>query len=284
MHESESTTPSSGYDSASNRVLFDRLAAVYDSPETRFFPFCADRLVDYLRPRPGSRALDIATGTGAVAVPLAQAVGAAGRVHAIDISAAMLDQAERNLRKMNLSNVDLHEMDASRLDFKSGYFHYVTCSYGLFFLPDMLAALREWWRVLRPGGTLVFTSFEKGAFQPMLDDLVGRLDEHGVRLPDGPFGSRRIESIAHCETLLENVGFAQIEVVTRQLGYHLPDENAWWKVIECTAMHQLYQRVEDPAARDRLRNAHLTFVRGLTGGDGLWLDVETRFARGVKPG
>ncbi len=264
------------------RALFDRLAPVYDSPETRFFPFCADQLVDYLRPRPGTRVLDVATGTGAVAVPLAQAIGAAGRVHGIDISPAMLDKAERNLRKMNLANVDLHEMDAAQLDFKSGYFHYLTCSYGLFLVPDMQAALREWSRVLTPGGTLVFTSFETGAFQPMLDDFIDRLAARGVEFPQGVIGSRRIESGAHCRALLETAGFGDIEVVNRQLGYHLPDENAWWKVIECTAMQGLYLRV-DASAREEFRRSHLAFARRHVGADGLWLDVETRFARGVKP-
>lgn len=275
-------TTSADQATADTRALFDRLAAVYDSPETRFFPFCADQLVDFLRPRPGTRALDVATGTGAVAVPLAQALGPSGRVHGIDISPAMLDQAERNLRKMNLANVDLHEMDAARLDFKSGYFHYVTCSYGLFFVPDMQAALREWGRVLRPGGELVFTSFEDGVFAPMLDDFIERLAAHDVILPGGPFGSRRIESGDHCKALLEAAGFAGGEVVNRQLGYHLPDENAWWRVVESTALVDLYRRVA-PAARDEFRRAHLDAMRRHVGDDGLWLDVETRFARGVKP-
>ena len=117
--------------------LFDRIAPVYDNPATRFFPFCADRLVTYVKPKPGSKVLDIATGTGAVAVSFAQAVGASGRVAAVDLSAEMLDRAEENVRKMALTNVDLHEMDAERLDFRSNYFHTVVCSYGLCFLPDM---------------------------------------------------------------------------------------------------------------------------------------------------
>jgi ubiquinone/menaquinone biosynthesis C-methylase UbiE len=62
------------------RKLFDALAAGYDNPSTRFFPFCADRLVDLVDPRPGTRVLDVATGTGAVAVPLPQAVGPQGGV------------------------------------------------------------------------------------------------------------------------------------------------------------------------------------------------------------
>ena len=89
--------------------IFDTLAPVYDSPATRFFPFTADRLVSYVKPRPGTRVLDVATGTGAVAIPFAQAVRpGGGRVTAVDLSSGMLDRAEDNIRKMALDNVDLH--------------------------------------------------------------------------------------------------------------------------------------------------------------------------------
>jgi len=262
--------------------VFDAIATVYDCPATRFFPFCADRLVNFVRPRPGTKVLDVATGTGAVAVPLAQAVGAAGRVTAIDLSGAMLDKAEFNIRKMALSNVDLHEMDAERLDFRASYFHTVVCSYGLFFLPDMQAALREWVRVLRPGGKLAFTSFEVTAFQPMLDDFVERVQAFGVKLPDGPFGARRIASTEHCRQLLQESGLSDISVEVVQLGYHLADVDDWWEVVTNTAMRELLDQVPE-AKREALRQEHLAFVSKQKNENGLWMDVQTRFASGIKP-
>jgi ubiquinone/menaquinone biosynthesis C-methylase UbiE len=263
------------------RRVFDTLAPVYDSPATRFFPFCADRLVSYVRPRPGSKVLDVATGTGVVAIAFAQAVRPGGRVTAVDISADMLDRAAANIGKMALDNVDLHQMDAERLDFRAGYFHSVVCSYGLFFLPDMAGALREWVRVLRPGGKLAFTSFETTAFQPMLDDFVARLQAFGVQLPNGPFGSQRIASSEHCRELLAEAGLSSIDVQNLQLGYHLRDENDWWEVITSTAMRALFEQV--PVDRqDAFRQEHLGFVATQKNENGLWLDVQTRFASGVK--
>ncbi len=263
------------------RQVFDTLAPVYDSPATRFFPFCADRLVSYVRPRPGSKVLDVATGTGVVAVAFAQAVRPGGRVTAVDISADMLERAAANITKMALDNVDLHQMDAEQLEFRAGYFHSVVCSYGLFFLPDMLAALREWVRVLRPGGKLAFTSFESTAFQPMLDDFVARLQAFGVQLPDGPFGLQRIGSLAHCRELLAEAGLSDVDVQNLQLGYHLRDANDWWEVVTSTAMRALFEQV--PADhRDAFRQQHLDFVATQKIDDGLWLDVQTRFASGVK--
>ena len=262
--------------------IFASIAPAYDCPATRFFPFCADRLVSYVKPKPGSKVLDVATGTGAVAVPFAQAIGAGGRVTAVDFSAEMLDRAEANIRKMALDNVDLHEMDAERLDFRSNYFHSVVCSYGLFFLPDMARALREWVRVLRPGGKLVFTSFEETAFRPMLDDFVERLQTCDVKLPDGPFGSRRIASLEHCRELVHDAGLIEIAAECVQIGYHLNDENDWWEVVSSTAMRALFDQLADDR-KEAFRKEHLAWVAAQKTGDGLWLDVQTRFASGIKP-
>lgn len=264
------------------RQLFDVLADAYDAPASRFFPFCADRLVNYLKPRPGSRVLDVATGTGAVAIPLAQAVGPSGRVHAIDFSSGMLDKAEFNIRKMALNNIDLHEMDAEKLDFKANYFDALTCSYGLFFIPDMQAALRDWVRVLHPGGKLAFTCFETSAFQPMLDDFVSRLQAFGVQLPEAPFGARRITSLDHCRQLLSQAGLSGVSAETRQIGYHLRDENDWWEVVTGTAMRALLDEVPDDR-QQAFRDEHLEFVARKKNENGLWMDVQTRFACGFKP-
>lgn len=264
------------------RQMFDALAGSYDSPATRFFPFCADRLVNFVKPRPGGKVLDVATGTGAAAVSFAQAVGSSGHVSAIDVSPRMLDKAEANISKMALGNVDLHEMDAARLDFRRDYFHALVCSYGLFFLPDMAGALREWVRVLRPGGKLAFTSFETSAFQPMLDDYVERLQAFGVQLPESAFGSQRIRSLAHCRELLEAAGLVEVQAESAQLGYHLRDENEWWEVVTSTSMRAALERLPD-ARQQALRQEHLAFVAGLRNENGLWMDVQTRFASGVKP-
>ena len=264
------------------RQLFDSIAPACDGPATRLFPFCADRLVNHVKPRPGTKVLDVATGSGAVAVAFAQAIGASGRVTAVDFSAAMLDRAEANIRKMALANVDLHEMDAERLDFRANYFHSVVCSYGLCFLPDMLRALRDWVRVLRPGGKLVFTSFESNAFQPMLDDFVARLEAYGVSVGDLPFAARRIASLDHCRQLLREAGLAEVAAEGVAIGYHLSDETEWWEVVTGTAMRGLLDQLPDDR-KSAFRSEHLSWVARQKTENGLWLDAQTRFASGVKP-
>jgi len=82
--------------------VFNDASQDYDNAALRFFPFTADRMVDYLQPHPGWKILDVATGTGALAIALAQAVGNEGRVMGIDLSEGMLARAESNIKKWTL--------------------------------------------------------------------------------------------------------------------------------------------------------------------------------------
>jgi ubiquinone/menaquinone biosynthesis C-methylase UbiE len=96
--------------------------------------------------------LDVATGTGAAALVAARKVGPTGRVTGVDIAGEMLEQARRKSDLCCLSNIEWREMDAERLGFPDDTFDTVLSSFGIFFVPEMQGALREWLRVIRPGG------------------------------------------------------------------------------------------------------------------------------------
>lgn len=256
--------------------MFDALADGYDSPALRFFPFAADRLAQRLAPRPEDRVLDVATGTGAVAVALAQRLRG-GRVMAVDISERMLDRAYANVRRMALHNVDLHPMDAAALEFRDGYFDAVTCSFGLFLLPDMPAALREWRRVLRPGGRLLLTGFAADAFQP----LAGRFCEDlsscgGPALSPGGFGWQRMADPVVIDELLTGAGFDAIESSTEQLGYHLQSPQEWWEVIWNSGFRGSLAGL-DATALEAFRERHLEQIGALFRDGVLWLNVPVNF-------
>jgi len=264
--------------------VFNLVAAGYDDPALRFFPFCADRLVGRINPAPGSRVLDVATGTGVVALAAAQAVGQQGRVMAIDLAESMLDRLQEKVEKFGVRNIDLHVMDANSLDFRRDYFDYVICSFGIFLLPDMVAGIREWARVLKPGGRVMFTAFGKRAFQPMMERLLTRLEHHGFMSADEKttMASIRLAEPERCRELLFQAGFKEIEVTTEQVGYHLKDESQWWDVLWNSGMRGRLELIP-PAEREDLMTQHLTELQPLMTEKGLWLDVETHFAAGTKP-
>lgn len=264
--------------------IFNQVAAGYDHAALRFFPFAADRLVVRINPVPGAKILDIATGTGAVALAAAQAVGPQGRVSAVDLAETMLDHLQEKIVKFGVRNIDLHVMDAAALEFRRDYFDYVVCSFGIFFLPDMAAGLREWTRVAKPGGRIMFTAFGKPAFQPMMDLFIRRLERYGVQPPDPakPMAGMRLADPARCYELLDASGLIDIDVTTEQLGYHLKDESQWWDVLWNSGARGLIEKV--PCTElESFREAHLAEVRPLCGEQGLWLDIETHFAGGTKP-
>ena len=80
-------------------ALFNIVAEGYDNPSTRFFTFCADKMLDILQPKQNTRLLDVVTGTGAVATSAAQMLLPEGRVHGIDLSEKMLDKALKMLKR-----------------------------------------------------------------------------------------------------------------------------------------------------------------------------------------
>ncbi len=274
----------SSQDLRTQTAVFDRIAGRYDDAALRFSPFCADRLIGWLEPARGAKILDIATGTGVVALAAAQAVGEEGRVMAIDLSAEMLDRLQEKIDKFGLRNIDLHLMDAAVLDFRRDYFDDVICSYGLYYLPVMIAGLKEWARVTKPGGRVAFTVFGNRAFQPMLELFIKRLRRYGAVSMDNetPLPAMRLAEPVRCRELLVSAGLQKIEVETVQFGYHLKDETQWWDVIRNGGMHEWVEKIL-PSRRDSFKSEHLDEVRHFVDGDGLWLDVETHLALGIKP-
>lgn len=265
-------------------ATFDLVASGYDDEALRFFVFSADRLLVYLNPAPDNKILDIAAGTGAVALAAAQAVGPSGRVAAVDLSQAMLARLDTKARALHLDNIDIHVMDAGALEFRHGYFDHVVCSFGLFFLPDMAAALRDWVRVLKPGGGLVFSAFGPEAFQPQMRLFFEALARHGIG-PDGnaPItAAQRLYDPAYCRSLLSDAGLTETVVHTEQLGYHLKDSRDWWMVVWNSALRGWVERLPNKARAD-FQSVHLADVDKLKTPDGLWLNVETHFVVGHKP-
>ena len=107
--------------------------------------------------RPAERVLDVATGTGDLAFAEAAAVGPEGAVVGVDACAAMLDVARRRRR----GAVDFQEGDATALGFPDASFDVVTIGFGLRNVADRGKALREFQRVLRPGGRLMVLDFSR---------------------------------------------------------------------------------------------------------------------------
>lgn len=110
----------------------------------------------------GDRALDIAGGTGDLALAFAQKVGKTGQVVHTDINEAMLRVGRDRLLDAGVV-LPTVVCDAEKLPFPDGYFNLVSVAFGLRNMTHKDAALAEMHRVLKPGGKLLVLEFSKVA-------------------------------------------------------------------------------------------------------------------------
>jgi ubiquinone/menaquinone biosynthesis C-methylase UbiE len=148
---------------ASESLAFDRAADFYD--ETRGFPPGTEQPVAELLCRvgnltPASRALEIGIGTGRIALPLSEHIGA---VYGIDLARPMMDRLRA---KRDSQPVCVAEGDAAQLPFPAGAFDAVVAVHVFHLIAGWQAALGEIARVLRPGGVLISGYNDQGAQHP----------------------------------------------------------------------------------------------------------------------
>jgi len=224
--------------------------------------------------------LDIATGTGWAALAAAQHVGPTGRVLGVDLAPEMLARARQKVAAAGLSHVEFRAGDAERLDVADQRFDVVLCASALMILPDMLAALREWHRVLKPGGQVGFSGFGPTFLQPLRDLWEARLRHYGVSLPTAS-PNQRLEEPETCRRLLHEAGFVQHEVQSEQLGYYFRTVEEYWEEVWASQRRMDVLQLA-PAQREQFKAEHLAEVGALATAQGIWRDGAVHFARGWK--
>jgi demethylmenaquinone methyltransferase/2-methoxy-6-polyprenyl-1,4-benzoquinol methylase len=136
------------------RAMFDRIARVYDLMNSVMTAGLhhrwRERAADLAGVGPGGRALDVASGTGDLAVELARRVGPAGTVVGSDFSEPMLDRA-----RQKSSAVRWEWANALELPYPDGGFDAATVGFGARNFSDLDRGLAEMARVVRPGGRVV---------------------------------------------------------------------------------------------------------------------------------
>jgi demethylmenaquinone methyltransferase/2-methoxy-6-polyprenyl-1,4-benzoquinol methylase len=146
-------TPGS-LDAVAVRAMFDRIAGVYDRMNSVMTAGMhhrwRDRAADLARVGPGSRALDVATGTGDLAIALRRRVGPAGEVVGSDFSERMLE-----LASAKAPDVRFEPGDALELPYPDDTFDAATVGFGVRNFADLPRGLAQMARVVRPGGRVV---------------------------------------------------------------------------------------------------------------------------------
>ncbi|WP_137390367.1 class I SAM-dependent methyltransferase [Rhodoligotrophos defluvii] len=178
-------------------------------------------LLKYASPRRGESVLDLACGTGSVARQVAPMVGVAGRIVAIDISAAMLAVA-RALPAPAGAPIEWCEGDARRLELPDGIIDLALCQQGVQFFSDRAAAVAEMRRVLTDGGRAIISVWQALERHPVFEALFDATARHlGVPISavDLSFSLGDAEEL---RALLGTTNFSKVEITPRSLEIHLP--------------------------------------------------------------
>ena len=201
----------------SDKAFTGSIPALYDRylGPMLFAPFADDiaARVNVLRP---SRVLETAAGTGIVTRRLADTLPKTTQITATDLNQAMIDTAAA---KITSSRVTWQVGDAMRLPFADGGFDCVLCQFGVMFFPSKVEAFKETRRMLKPGGTFLFSVWDRIEFNPISNTIS---DAVAALYPaDPPNFLRRTPFGHHDVTLIRNqlgeAGFASIESVTLTL-------------------------------------------------------------------
>jgi ubiquinone/menaquinone biosynthesis C-methylase UbiE len=137
------------------RYGWDKAVEYYEHSWKRQLQPAQTRLLEMAALQPGERVLDVACGTGLVTFRAAAQVGPGGAVIGTDIAARMVEHARQTATRKQLSHVTFERMGAEALQYSDGEFDAALCALGLMYVPQPLQALREMYRVLKPGGRAV---------------------------------------------------------------------------------------------------------------------------------
>jgi demethylmenaquinone methyltransferase/2-methoxy-6-polyprenyl-1,4-benzoquinol methylase len=204
------------------RAMFDRIAGLYDLMNTVMTAGMHHRwrarAVELAGVGPGSRVLDVATGTGDLAAALLAAVMPGGAVVGCDFSAEMLARARA---KVPGARFDL--ADALELPYATNEFDAATVGFGARNFANLDRGLAEMVRVVRPGGAVVILEITQPTREPLASFYRGWFDRVvpalGMIAGDSaaysylPSSVRRFPPPAELAAAMERAGLGQIRYV-----------------------------------------------------------------------
>ena len=118
-----------------------------------------NKFLDWMNPQQGNNLIDVASGTGDIAKMYSKVVNNSSEIHCVEPNEGMLQIGKKNLNKFK--NIKWHKDKAEKLSFKSNTFDFYSISYGLRNVTNINLALKEAFRVIKPGGRFMCLEFSK---------------------------------------------------------------------------------------------------------------------------
>jgi demethylmenaquinone methyltransferase/2-methoxy-6-polyprenyl-1,4-benzoquinol methylase len=202
--------------------LYDFLSPFYDYL-TRYERLSKAKGLAVAEIRRGHIVLEVGFGTGQTLIASALKVGNEGQVYGIDLSSKMLEKTRKRVKKLALTKrVDLQLGDARQLPYKENVFDVLFNSYMLDLIdtPELTTVLKEFERVLKPGGRLVVVNLSKGESWYSNMKLYEWIYS---KCPSLLGGCRPVLTKA----FLEKLGFQKVQRELIFAGHIIPSEIVW---------------------------------------------------------
>jgi ubiquinone/menaquinone biosynthesis C-methylase UbiE len=165
----------------------------------------------------GMKVADFGCGVGTVSCMFAEIVGPEGRVTAIDLSAAQLDQARTRAAGSGHANIEFLEADATATGIPDASLDFVFCRFLLLHLPKPMAGLAEMKRVLRPGGILFVEDGDLTSGYTVPPSAIDRFGDLYPRLGTSRGLDYTLGRRVH--NLVQDTGFNELSVRMNQPAY-----------------------------------------------------------------
>jgi ubiquinone/menaquinone biosynthesis C-methylase UbiE len=248
-----------------------RIAATYtaasDTLDTLpFWHHFGRRTVERLRLQPGARVLDLCCGTGASALPAAEAVGPTGSVLGVDLTEALVRQARAKAEARGLAQATFRCADVETLTFPSATFDAIVSVFGLFFIPDMSGLLARAWDWLAPGGHLAITTWGQDVLAPGEALFWDAVVAENPSLKTAGHASR-LDTPGKIAAVFAAAALPAPEIVCDRWEMPLASPEAFWPVIMGTSNRAAYEGLSAPqqarvrayvTAQLRARRVHAT--------------------------
>jgi ubiquinone/menaquinone biosynthesis C-methylase UbiE len=260
------------------KKTFNAISDGYGHRSMRFFAESANQISSYLNLRGDEHVIDVATGTGYVALSIARDLPH-GHVTGIDFSEGMLTQALKNKHTQGIKNVTFREMDMQTIDYQDEHFDVAVCAFSLFFIEDMKKQLIHIAAKVKEGGTILVSTFCDNSFSPLVHLFFNRLEWYGIEVPN--LAWKRVATTEQCVSLFKKAGLKKIQSKKKESGYYLKTVADWWYIIWNGGFRGLINQLsKDDLAS--FKEEHLAEVKELESDKGIWMEMGILHTIGKK--
>jgi SAM-dependent methyltransferase len=198
---------------------------------------------------------------GGSALPAAEAVGPHGKVVAVDLAERLVEPGEAKARPKGLSNVEFKTGDMLALGYPDTSFDTVVYVFGIFFVPDIVAAAKELWPMVCPGGRLAITTWGPNLFEPANSAFSKAIRESRPDLIKAFSPWERISTPAGLREFLGEAGIEKTEIAAEAGSHPLNSLQDWWLIAMGSGYRGTLAQL-DAATLARVRTRNLALLQG----------------------